>query len=229
MNTMSIRSYEDIQDSLRIRLMDMKSNKDKLENAVYEPVGCGFALVAYMELPEEIAVDGIANVPRSLAESSGFSTRRIMMDARIGSQAADFPRLSPIQEMLFGTKTGEVPQNLLIGGDVPEMPSLLVLTTEDGRLGASALYYNGIQERIGQIVGGDYYVLPSSVHEVLILPDDGHTNARELANMVKQINENEVSPEERLGNKVLHFRADLQKLQVAADMDHDKDRGKERG
>ena len=90
MNTMSIRSYEDVQDSLRVRLMDMKSNKDKLENAVYEPVGCGFALVAYMELPEEIAADGIANVPRSLAESSGFSTRRIMMDARIGSQAADF-------------------------------------------------------------------------------------------------------------------------------------------
>jgi len=41
--------------------------------------------------------------------------------------------------------------------------------------------------------------------------------------------ESEASPEERLGNKVLHFRSDLQKLQVAADMDHDKERGKERG
>lgn len=228
MNTMSIRTYEDIQDSLRVRLMDMKSNKDKLENAVYEPVGCGYALVAYMELPEEIAAGGITNVPKGLAEASGFNVRRIMLDARIGSQAADFPRLSPLQDMLFGTMTGEAPQNLLTGGEMPEGNTLLVLTTEDGRLGAAALYYSGIQERIGQIVGGDYYVLPSSVHEVLILPDDGHTNARELAEMVKQINENEVSPEERLGNKVLLFRADLQKLQVAADMDHDKDRGKER-
>ncbi len=228
MNTMSIRTYEDIQDSLRVRLMDMKSNKDKLENAVYEPVGCGYALVAYMELSEDIAAGGIANVPKGLAEASGFNVRRIMLDARIGSQAADFPRLSPLQDMLFGTMTGEAPQNLLTGGEMPEGNTLLVLTTEDGRLGAAALYYSGIQERIGQIVGGDYYVLPSSVHEVLILPDDGHTNARELAEMVKQINENEVSPEERLGNKVLHFRADLQKLQVAADIDHDKDRGKER-
>ncbi len=228
MNTMSIRTYEDIQDSLRVRLMDMKSNKDKLENAVYEPVGCGYALVAYMELPEDIAAGGIANVPKGLAEVSGFNVRRIMLDARIGSQAADFPRLSPLQDMLFGTMTGDAPQNLLTGGEMPEGNTLLVLTTEDGRLGAAALYYSGIQERIGQIVGGDYYVLPSSVHEVLILPDDGHTNARELAEMVKQINGNEFSPEERLGNKVLHFRADLQKLQVAADIDHDKDRGKER-
>ena len=43
------------------------------------------------------------------------------------------------------------------------------------------------------------------------------------------INEHEVNPEERLGNKVLHFRTDLQKLQVAADMDRDHDLGKERG
>ena len=71
-------------------------------------------------------------------------------------------------------------------------------------------------------------MLPSSVHEVLIMPDDGHTNAKDLAMMVRDINEHEVSPEERLGNKVLYFRTDLQKLQVAADMDHEKDRGKER-
>ena len=171
----------------------------------------------------------LSSVKQSTSWISVRDSSRISNEEIFEYQASDFPRLSPIQEMLFGTMTGEAPQNLLIGGDVPEMPSLLVLTTEDGRLGASALYYNGIQERIGQIVGGDYYVLPSSVHEVLILPDDGHTNARELAEMVKQINENEVSPEERLGNKVLHFRTDLQKLQVAADMDHDKDRGKERG
>lgn len=228
MNRIEIGSYEDIQDSLRVRLMDMKSNKETLENAVYEPVGCGYALVAYMELPEEIAEGGIANVPKGLAEASGFSARRIMMDARLGSQAMDFPKLCALQDVIFGFGTGEAPQNLLAGGEIPEGPSLLVLTTEGGVLGAAALYYPQMQSRIGEIVGGDYYVLPSSVHEVLIMPDDGHTSAKELAEMVKQINETEVRPEERLGNKVLHYRADLQKLQVAADMDHDKDRGKER-
>jgi hypothetical protein len=64
---------------------------------------------------------------------------------------------------------------------------------------------------------------------VLILPDRGQADPKELAIMVQQINEAEGSPQERLGNKVLHFRSDLQKLQVAADMDHYKERGKERG
>ena len=152
-----------------------------------------------------------------------------MMDARVGSMAADYPKLCPIQDVLFGAMNGVIPQNLLTEGKMPEEDPLLVLTTEDGRLGAAALFYTGIQKRISEIVGGDYYVLPSSVHEVLIMPDDGHTNARELAEMVQMINEHEVNPVERLGNKVLHFRTDLQELQVAADMDRDHDLGKERG
>ena len=226
---LELGTYTDLQDNLRVRLMDIKSNREALENAVYEPVGCGYALVAYLELPEVFDGGGIANVPKGLAEASGFSPRRIMMDARVGSMAADYPKLCPIQDVLFGAMNGVTPQNLLTEGKMPEEDPLLVLTTEDGRLGAAALFYTGIQKRISEIVGGDYYVLPSSVHEVLIMPDDGHTNARELAEMVQMINEHEVNPEERLGNKVLHFRTDLQKLQVAADMDRDHDLGKERG
>ena len=39
--------------------------------------------------------------------------------------------------------------------------------------------------------------------------------------MVKMINESEVSPVDRLSNRVLHYRVDLELLQVAADMDRD--------
>ncbi len=220
MNVMKIGSYEDIRDHLRVRLMDMKANKDKLENAVYEPVGCGYALVAYMELPDEVAKDGIFNVPKDLAEKLGFNPRRIMLDARLGSMASDFPKLTPMQEVLMWGET----HNLLTGGEMPEGELMLVLTTEEGYLGASALFYTDMQKRIGEIVGGDYYVIPSSVHEVLIMPELGQMNPNDMAAMVKEINELQVAPDERLGNRVMHYRADLDKLQIAADMDRVKEK-----
>ena len=107
------------------------------------------------------------------------------------------------------------------GDQMPEDAQLLVLTTEDGILGASTLYYPGMTDRIARIVGGNYYVLPSSVHEVLIMPEGGRMSPEEMAQMVREINENEVSPKERLGNRVLHYREDLLLLQVAADTDRD--------
>lgn len=223
MNSYEIRSYDDIRDSLRVRLMDIRGNAETLENAVYEPVGCGLALVAYMEMPEEIAAGGIANVPRGLAENMpGTSPETVLEDAINGSVAAGSPRLCSIQDMLFGSVTGREPENYLYSGNTPE-DQLLVLTTEEGRLGASALLYPGMQEQIGKIVGGDYFVLPSSVHEVLILPDNGEQTPSELAKMVKGINENEVAPHDRLCNRVLRFRSDTQELTVAADPDRRKE------
>ena len=213
MTNYEVKNYDEIRDSLRVRLMDMKSNADKLQDLIYEPMGCGYALVAYMELPGSLAAGGISNVPKSYAQIEGASKRLIMHDAMVGSMTAEQPRLCPIHDMLFGSETDNLP---------------LVLTSDSGRLGASVLYYPGVAKHLGDLVGGDYFVLPSSVHEVLILPDRGQADPKELAMMVQQINEAEVSPQERLGNKVLHFRSDLQKLQVAADMDHDKERGKER-
>ena len=222
-----VKSYDDIRDNLRVRLMDIKSNADKLQNLIYEPMGCGYALVAYMELPDGFPERGIANVPKSFAQIEGASKRLIMHDAMLGSMGAEQPKLCPIHDMLFGSEADNLfPKDGPVEMDT-DMP--LVLTTDSGRLGASALYYPGVTKHLGDIVGGDYFVLPSSVHEVLILPDRGQADPKDLARMVKEINEHEVLPEERLGNKVLHYRSDLQKLQVAADMDRDAERGKERG
>ena len=134
MNTYRIQSYEDIRDSLRVRLMDIKRNPETLQNSVYEPVGCGLALVAYMELPEEIADGGIANVPAKLASGLADTNPEVILeDAMKRSVSQSHPKLCAIQDMLFGSMTGMEPENYLTGGDAPE-DTLLVLTTEDDAL-----------------------------------------------------------------------------------------------
>lgn len=67
-----------------------------------------------------------------------------------------------------------------------------------------------------------YYILPSSVHELLVLPDNGDHNAGSLAKMVQDVNRNSVSPEERLGDKVLHYRADVDRLSVAVNLEKNR-------
>ena len=223
MSTIKIDSYEEIKDRLRVRLMDMKTHEEDLKKAIFEPVGCGYALVVYMELPDEIAEGGIANLPRAAAEALEIDTRTMVREALETSLVKEAPKLSTMRSALFGP-----PENLFIGDECGEEKDFLVLTNMDGRLGASALYYPDVTRQISEIVGGDYFVLPSSIHEVLILPDHGQIPAKDLLMMVKEVNEAEVLPEEQLGNKVLHFRADLQKLQVAAELDRNRERREER-
>ena len=223
MTEMKIDSYEEIRDMLRVRLMDRKANEEKLESAVWEPAGCGFALVAYMELPEEMAKDGIANVPKTVTRALGIEERTVMRDAMEGSLAHAPAKLCTMRSALFGP-----PENLLEEEKEWKGTDFLVLTTEDGRLGASALCYPEIAGTVGRIVGGDYFVLPSSIHEVLILPDRGRVDPAALLEMVTEVNEAEVLPEDRLADRVMFFRTDLQKLQVAAEPERARVRGEER-
>lgn len=55
--------------------------------------------------------------------------------------------------------------------------------------GASLLLQEDIRKQIGECLGSDYFVLPSSIHEVLILPDNGMFEVPELNAMVQEVNE----------------------------------------
>ncbi|MBQ2085121.1 MAG: hypothetical protein II464_02520, partial [Oscillospiraceae bacterium] len=84
---------------------------------------------------------------------------------------------------------------------------------------AVALYYPGIMEKISEIVGGDYFILPSSVHELLVVPDNGAYSSSQLMDMVMSVNSTELLPQDRLADRVLLYRSDLKMLTVAEDME----------
>ena len=217
MNKIEKLRYSELRGGLRVRLMDTQIHAEDLKNAISRPVGCGYALAVYLELPEAFKGGGVVTVPREFSEICGVDERTILSDAMEGSCAMSFPRLTPIENVLFGDE----PMNLLTGDQMPDGAQMLVLTAGDGILGASALFFPEMTDRIARIVGGNYYVLPSSIHEVLIMPEGSRLTPEEMALMVRDVNENEVFPNERLGNRVLHYRGDLHMLQVAADLDRD--------
>ena len=54
---------------------------------------------------------------------------------------------------------------------------------------------------------GDFYVLPSSVHETLIIPKDAGMELRDLEQMVQEVNQTQVAPQERLSDHVYEYDA----------------------
>ena len=86
-------------------------------------------------------------------------------------------------------------------------PPMYVATNQDKVHGAAVMFYTDFMDQAAKELGGDIFILPSSVHEVLILPDDGNMDAQELKEMVTSINASEVSPEDRLTDSVYHYDA----------------------
>lgn len=82
-----------------------------------------------------------------------------------------------------------------------------VLTNQYGVEGASMLFLPGAAEEIAKRIGGDYFAIPSSIHEFLIVKDDGSLSAGEINEMIRGINRDTVDPSEVLSDHVRHFDA----------------------
>ena len=83
---------------------------------------------------------------------------------------------------------------------------------------ASMLFENELHE-LAENLGSDLYILPSSVHEVLAV-SAASESPEELAEMVVQVNKEEVSLDERLSNQVYHYDRELRRVCLAIDTHH---------
>lgn len=85
---------------------------------------------------------------------------------------------------------------------------MLVLSNKTKVFGASCMLYPEVLKPLSEELGTDLYILPSSIHEVIIMPVNELLSRNDLADMVKEINENEVLPQEVLSDNVYRYYAD---------------------
>lgn len=90
---------------------------------------------------------------------------------------------------------------------VPEMPDTMYVLTNAAKVnGASEILRDDVRQEIADRIG-DFFVLPSSVHEMLIIPKSTGMDQKELEQMVQEVNRTQVLPEERLSDHVYEYDA----------------------
>lgn len=62
----------------------------------------------------------------------------------------------------------------------PEDEKIYVATVPDKVHGAGVLAYQNFMDQAAERAGGDFFILPSSIHEVLIVPDNGEMGLKDL-------------------------------------------------
>ena len=82
------------------------------------------------------------------------------------------------------------------------------VTCRDMIVGSAAgIFYPGVFEQIAEKMNGSYYILPSSVFEVLVIPDDGNFKPEALSTMVVEVNASKVKDSEVLSDHAYYYDA----------------------
>lgn len=96
--------------------------------------------------------------------------------------------------------------------DIPDEPVQVIVTNETRMFGAINIYNEDCIRQVQEkLHANNFYVLPSSKHEVICVPTDG-IEIDDLLTMVTEINQTNVKPEEQLGDFVLYYDGDTRRL-----------------
>lgn len=82
---------------------------------------------------------------------------------------------------------------------------LYVLTNKEMFWGASGILDRGIIRAFAEDIGHSLYIIPSSVHEVLLCPDLGQIDEGRIDQIIKEVNATQVAPRDRLSDHAYHY------------------------
>lgn len=140
--------------------------------------------------PQMISMD---SVMKDFLESTFY---RQMMDADVLRESAEDDQ----------KKLEQVISRLVEKIPLESEHEMFVLTNQRKYFGAAVLLYPELLRRIAERLDRDLYILPSSVHEAILVPDTGEFMLEDLSRFVRRVNLSEVEKEERLSNHAYLFR-----------------------
>lgn len=190
--------YESMKSKLMLEVIPQKGNEDRLENIPHQKVE-DLALIYRLDMGDSIGGKMTSVITNQQLEAFGITAEQLHQDALENAPVTHPASLRSMQEVM-AEMMGMEPEETMSGE-----PTMLVATVEGSFMGASVIQYPGFMEQASEKIGGDFFVLPSSIHEVLLIPDEEKTDFHELASMVQSINESQVAPAERLSDNVYHY------------------------
>lgn len=194
----SLSDYEQMKSKLSMEVVSAEKNAELLESVPHERME-DMAVVYRFVLDQTDSGNGTILVTNQLLDQYGISKEQLRADAMENEPEIRPSEIRGMSEVMSELAPGMIPEV------APEDEQMFVATVPDKIHGAGVIAYPNFMEDAAEKMGGDFFVLPSSIHEVLLVKDNGQMTAKELENMVKEVNATQVEPADQLTDHVYHY------------------------
>ena len=211
-NVSNLTDFEKVKDSICYKLVNTEANSAILKEVPHIDK-LDLSVVFYILISEQD--DGgivTAMIKDSLAEAWGRSAEELFELAKENTPKHFKGSVRDMMSVL-GDLTGYI-DSTDVEIEVSDCP-MYVCSNKQCMNGASAVLYDGLLEEFSKTVGNDLYVLPSSIHEMILVPVNDRFDPDELRAMVSEINTTQVAPDEVLSDNVYIYRRGADGIAVA--------------
>lgn len=213
--------FDVIKEKIGYRIINTEINREMLANHLNRPVpGMDDLSMIYC-----LNMDaGIIKITNSLAKTWNVSEVEINELAMKNSYHIYKPKVSSMSEILNEMLSEQVKSIIISDDEKKELVNntsediMYVATSCDKKFGAGVILLDEVKDDINRISGGrECYILPSSLHEVIIVPKRNDEDIEILKNMVNEVNVNEVSYLDLLSNNVYEYNPATRQIRTVTD------------
>ena len=203
-----ISDYEKVKDNTYLRLIP--GDSPILKSTPHRMIE-DMALVVNVHLDSFSDEHGksCVVVTKPLMEMYGIDETQLFADAEKNSLANEPMVFKPLHDMV---------KDLISNEDIPNPEDVgivtYIATNQSGFQGAAVAGYPDFCEKAAEAIGGSFYMLPSSVHEFILIKDDGTPKAKDLNRMIKNVNETVLEPRDVLAAQCYHYDAKAKVLET---------------
>ncbi|MCI9050662.1 MAG: hypothetical protein HFI05_01870 [Lachnospiraceae bacterium] len=198
--------FSKVRNRLTFKLINYEMSKDYLSNIAYIKF-LDLAIIYYVTTGIE---DNSAEllVRQELLKIWGIKLEELHHIAKENMQKLFKIKIETIGSVI--SKLFQIPLKKL-QEDTSEEVEMWVLNTERKAFGAVAILYDGALKDFAATVNSDIIILPSSIHEVLLVLDK-ELEYTKLKSIVKEVNSTVVAKDEILSNNIYIYNRELDKI-----------------
>ncbi|MCR5673529.1 MAG: DUF5688 family protein [Lachnospiraceae bacterium] len=186
--------FDRIRDKLYIKLINKEKNTEFLKEAPYEEF-LDLAVTAYVRIKDKKIGNGLIMVKNEHLKLWGVTAREVLDIAKKNTHDLDGYDIKHILDVL--QEIHGLPQG---PADPFEFP-MYVATNDRMTNGAAVLTMNDKLKEYAKVIGGDYYVIPSSVHELILVARDAGTDRTcDIDNLIREVNATTLGPDDVLSD-----------------------------
>lgn len=197
--------FDKVKDRIAYKLINAARNKELLSKIPHIRF-LDLAICFYYAFAHKTLGNGSILVYNGQVETWKTNTASLLRLAQRNTEKLFGMELVPMADLM--TKLLQDEEADLweeTSDDVSQDVWMQILTNRGRMFGAAGILYPGVLQKIADEVQANLYILPSSVHEVILIADSGEEDLQLLKKMVREVNATQVLPEEVLSDSVYYF------------------------
>ncbi len=210
----SLILFENIKERIVYKLVNYEKNEDLLKTVPHKKF-LDLAVVYYISIKEDIFESASILINNAHLELWGKTMEDIDRLAKENSPRILKPELKSMAQTLMEIIRHEKKKPEDIDEDVLSDCGMYVLSNEKKQFGASAILYDNVIKDFSESLNSDLYILPSSVHEVIMIPSILVDSVDKLNEMICEVNATQVPLIDILSNHSYYYSRDKECITCA--------------